>query len=354
MPLSRTWYTDANIVIPDGSTAALAAKSILFSLKALLKGTMGVNTQGLWTVVGSSDGLGNFSMAGADLWTDTFDGTKIVRGAPGVNHSWMLMQSPVALGPYYMLIDYSYTTDRQIVISYSKTAFTGGSATTAPTSTMSWLAVDGATSATLDSVRTFHDGLSGTYRVTRVTDADGNFWFLTARNGSGFFQWVHGLQTLAETRPGELHPTMSFSSYSTTIRGACGGNELGSSVDWGFSSHQNSNYSRPLGGRRHDGTAIGTPASNLTLSTVHFCHVSISSTWMENMTTPNPADGKHETMPVWVYHMEPGYKGIRGTIPDVSWISYSAPVGSSEPSSASQERMVVGAMLLPSSVAPTL
>ena len=346
MALSRTWYVDANIAIADGSTAALTARSILWGFKSLLKGNIGTNTQGLWTVEGSSDGT-NAGMDGVDRWLNTFDATKIVRAAAGVAHSWIVLKSPATIGPssgsYYMLIDYSETQDQSANIVVSPTPFTGGTTLNAPTSTKSWTVC--ATTTGTAGIRTFYDNTVGTYRMYRITDANGNFWFTTAKGGQGFFQWLFGVQTLVDTRPGDQTPTLSFWSYANTGRG--GGDSLDGYFGW-MGAASGGFAIKLVRGRFFDDTAVyGVSSGGIFAMMPGHTSTATGNRWQAQATTANPIDGKIETMPVWFYSVETVYSGVRGRLPDVSWVSYAAPVGASEPTVAAQERMVVGGVLIP-------
>jgi hypothetical protein len=368
MSLSRTWYTDANIAASDTSTASLTAKSILWGLKALLKGEIsgtndanGAPTVGSrWTCESSSDGAGNVNNAGTDLWTSSFDATKINRATAGSNHSWIVLKSPVALGPMYMLIDWSTAADTTVTIRFSYNPFTlaAGTATTAPTSTASWVHTTDAGSTVAVP---FNDGSASPHKLHRVTDANGNFWFLTSKNASGIFHTLLGVQTLSETRTGETKPVFSFLHHQSSGRGA--GAFAGESVSTNHFNVVNTLSQTGIvavGGRTYDNSALAlggliTPSvvnyNSSTSGGVGAVEVSATRGWRGQV---NAADGTWDFFPVWVYTHNSLAAGIRGRIPDVSCFVHSPTIGAGAPSAAAQERCVVGGVAIPFGVAPSL
>lgn len=354
MALSRPWFTDGNILTEDSTTAANSIRSVLWGLKALLTGNRGTYAgTGLWTVEGSSDAVTFSATDNVDRWgVTTFTASKIVRGAAGTEaHSWFVLKSPLALGPMYLLIDYISSNDAAITIQLSSTPFTGGSLLNAPTSTKAWNIQEHASGA---SSKTFHDNTAGAVRLYRITDDDGNFWFTTAKSGTGIFHWFIGVQKLSNTKPGDLAPVFSFWSYTAGGRGG------GSMVDinanlWNLKANV-SNDTRNVRGRRFDDT--GTYGISGTTTGIYPMIPMVGSTtsyWSSSSTTTNGIDGAHDIIePVLLSGIDTGYVGYRGTVPDIAIVPNTVTVGGSVPTAASQERMCVGSVLIPSSVAPIL
>lgn len=364
MALSRTWYTDANVAISDFSSALRVAQSILWGLKALLKGEVsGTNgpdgappVGSRWTCEGSSDSA-TAGMDAVDRWGATFDNTKLVRNTSGSAHSWIVLKSPAALAPLYMLIDWSTGSDATVTLRFSYNAFTGGSATTAPTSTGSWAhSPDGSSSVSLS----FTDGSSNNHNLHRVTDANGNFWFTSSKNASGLFHWLVGVQTLSETRTGETKPVISLVHQGFGGRGAGAQgarNPQGFFNAGGSRSGANTN---PLviGGRLYDNSAqmIGGPL------TIGYGVYPAADFGMQGDTggteawraAENAIDSKWDFFPCWVYDVNSTKGGTRGRIPDLSTVVNGVTIGAGAPSVASQERCVVGDLVIPFSVAPSL
>lgn len=348
MALSRLWYEDVNVAASDVSTAALLAKSLLWGWKALLRGqitgTNGVNgappAGSRWTCEGSSDSA-TAGMDAVDRWGATFDATKLVRNTAGNAHSWIVLKSPAAMGPLYLLLDWSTGGDNTITIKASNAAFTGGSTTAAPTSTKSW-GYD---------ARPFNDGSSTVgHKLHRVTDADGNFWFFTRRNSSGIFHFLFGFTNLIDTRPNELCPAFTFCHYRSGDRGAGHMHAIDTNT---FDALYNGSYgeqTRIVGGRYFNDTGVD---ANLVAAVLGYTHTGAGSRpLVVALTQANANDSKWDGQPgPFVASGTGSFMGVRGHPPDVLVVG-SAVIGGSLPSAAAMERVVVGNLALPCSVPP--
>lgn len=91
-----------------------------------------------WLVVGSSNGVGSFSMAGTNYWAASGN---LIWGGAGANHSWIVLKSQVigvsGGGGLQVCFDLNQvsTPYRMNVIVSATAGFTGGSATARPTAT---------------------------------------------------------------------------------------------------------------------------------------------------------------------------------------------------------------------------
>jgi len=331
MTLSRSWYSNVNVAASDTSTAPLAAKSLVWGFKNQLV-TSAPSGGGAWSVVSSNDGTGGFgNNDDNDRWTTSFDSTKIVRAAAGVNHSWIVLKSPVALGPYYLCLDFVGAADNLLSASFSKNTYTGGTATAAPTSTNS-ITMAGATV-------TFFDNTANPHKMQTTMDANGNFWFMISKNGTGFFYSLWGIQTLVETRAGDSWPVFSFNAANGSSRGA--GEITNTQII--FNSGGAAAAGGGVGGRGFGGAAT-------VQSVPIYSSMTVSGTaayFQDVVTTSNAADSTYDGLPAFVVTTTASNMGIRGRIPDVYQISDGAAVGSSHPNSTSQEHVVVGNLLIP-------
>jgi hypothetical protein len=323
MALSRTWYTRGNIPAADTSTTALVAKSILWAIKAALKdeltgGTLGAEgampAGGKWTCEGSSDSA-TANLTGTDLWGSSFDGSKIVRASSGA-HSWIVLKSPVALGPRYLCIDYLSASDQNAVIVASNNAFTGGTTSARPTATKEWTVLSGQ----------FAEASANVHRIHKTMDANGNFFIHVNRHATSLFNFSLWGVTLTNTESGELSPWFTAVQYTTGSRGA---------------------------GRVATMAVTGRVGDDTATHTGSFGDVQFSAATFGGTVQANALSGKWDLLPVFVGTTTSSKAGIRGLVPDVN-IAGIATVGSSEPVSTSQERMLLGDLLVPSSVAPTL
>lgn len=330
MALSRPWYIDANVKVNtfggDTSTALNINKATLWSIKAFLKGEIGTNTQGLWTCVGSSDGVTFSATDNVDRWGFPFDPAKLVSASGATNHSWIILKSPNSLGPYYMILDYfgsAVGTGTHVIIMVSSVAYSGGSLTARPTNTAEF----GNTTAIQFSAG------AALNKVHRVTDADGNFWFLVnSGDFPGIFTYSLGLQKLIEVRAGDQQPLLLTLGYTTSGRGA--------------NSNSAGGLFNSTGTRMRNPIATG----NLAVDPLHY---SIGGTALWLQSGANNIDGQADLMPIYIYSNTVP-RGIRGRIPDCSIIASQYPVGATVPLGATPEQVVVGNILIPFPAIPLI
>src|SRR5579862_3466554 len=146
MAFERVYQHAWNVAPADNTTFQRLAASLLFFhhqlMLALLSFTdinnvaIGSPT-GAWTVAGSSDGVTG-AMDAVDRWGSTFNFAKYVSATSGSPHSWIVYKSPTSgFGPgCYMLVSLSGTGGFNFInVRFSKSAPTGGSNTTDPTTT---------------------------------------------------------------------------------------------------------------------------------------------------------------------------------------------------------------------------
>jgi len=357
MSLSRTYYTEANRAVDDFSTAANLAKSILFILQAFLRGTN--TTRGTlgaegdkpagskWTVAGVSDSVtGAMDGSTSRIPGTTFDATKWVRAAAnGSAHSWMVLTDPS--GTWHFKISYIGANDQTFTLSFAKTAYTGGSNTTDPTST---------TEITYATTSTFAENVASAHRCSFVVDSSGHWHFLVSKNSSGFFNYHLMMTELVETPADNIGTPavdtwrwMLSTSFNSTARGA-------NARTSGLLSFTAGNG--PLM-RTHDGL------QQLRVGTDFFVGLLArpdGGNFVDGiMTSSNPVSGGYDTQPLWLWSFRASYLGLRGRIPDMltahgttTTTGDGMAVGSSDPNSGSQLRTVVGNTLVPFSVVPLL
>lgn len=329
MALSKTYYTRMNVPVADFSTSTNLMKSIVWALKAFMKGEISTGTVGsegdapsssYWTVEASSDSV-SANLAGSDLWTSTFNASKIVRAAAGVAHSWIVLKSPAALGPFYVCIDIAGAADTTAMsIFASKTAFsTGGTITARPTSATEW--------TVMPNGSTFFEAVNQAYSVHYICDANGAFTFHTSKNSAGIFSGLVAMLPLIGTKPSEAHNLFGAWHHFTSSRGA----PTGTGIAWNGRTYNNGAV---MSGGMQASTFGGQAFAG-----------SIGA---------NAADGsKWDVLPVILGNVNASAAGIRGQVPDVGIVGTPA-VGASDPSTSAQERFVAGDFLFPGSVVPIL
>lgn len=328
MALSRTWYTDAGIAIANSSTAALAYHSLIWTFKALLKGTLGAGVNGLWTIEGSSNASAA-ALDGADRWLDTFTDSAIVAAAAGTAHSWIVLKSPNAMGPVYLCMDLNAAAaSGQVTFVPAWSAFTGGTTLNRPTST---------TESVPATLVLYDMAAASNGKVSKVVDADGNFWLLWNKFGTGNISTLIGFQTLIDTRAGDTRKTWFFQSALHEV-GAFGKGAL-NAISGASNSPFWGNY---CSGRSYTGTAAITNTA-----TWQNWEVGGSQNYGVQTGRNNSIDGAVDLLPLWLVENSAGSGGIRGRVPDCSISNSGLPVGTQLPAGAPPERMLVGTVYIP-------
>lgn len=343
MALSRTWYTFPNRALDDNTTAAKAGASILFALKSMLMGYLvgDPGGGGVWTLESNSKGSGNvlntdYSLTpGTDLIGTTFDATKWVYANAGTAHTWFVLKSPAALGPVYLCVDCAGTSTQNVTITASYNAFsTGGTGLNRPTATNEW---------THTSFQ-FMDNTATAHKCHCVRDANGNFWFLTSKNGTGIFHWVLTGQALSGTRSADSYKWITAYHYQGGV--ARGAGMMGATGCL-------SNTASLVGGRSYNnGAAL--------LGNSFFLTYSGGVSWESQVSGSNAADATFDFMPgPYLFVNTAGGVGVKGYLPDVNLVGGSTlgtgpAVGGNSPTAASPERAVVGNLLIPYGATPSL
>lgn len=333
MALEKPAYTDMNINVADISSAANMSKWIIWSIPKLLKGELtGTNgpagappLSSKWTHVASCDSVSVSTVVGTDLWPTTFDATKIVRASSGV-HSWITVTN----GTYWVTFDYLTAADANIIMVVSKTAPTGGTTSARPTATDEWVHTSTA----------LHDGTAAAHKVSMTRDANGYFWFVTQKTGSGRFPAGLCFQVLTDVRiSGDSYPVFSTVDYNAgTGAGATGP----------FHSSAGLFLSTASKGRTPSGAQTGTVAP------LGYKYNVAGSDFLNQATYISNTDGGWDGLPMLVASEIASNIGVRGRVPDAYFGSAYVPQGSVHPATGNIERMFVGSSWLPFTVAPVL
>lgn len=330
----KTWYAEPNLATTDASSVANALRNALWLIKAILVGNVGAVTQGRWSVVGSSDGV-TAGLDAVDRWGAAFDVTKLVRAVGAVAHSWMVLKSPDALGPYYLLIDYSGAADREAAFNFSSVAFTGGTITVAPTSTRPQ-------TMTL----AFCDDVAAIQKASRVADIDGNFWLFLGQQGTGKCQFLLGCQTLMDAHAADTHKVAGCFQFDETtgiLMAAYNGTWAGNAIS----------TTSPAFRMRSANGGVGLNEVGAVVPVVGAGAPSFLFAGTE-MVTVDAADGSYGFFPTYVYSMTLTYKSLRGRLPDVGWAPANTGTGMLSPVGA-PTNVCIGGSWFPwsGSVAPS-
>lgn len=326
--LTKTYSTRGNTPFASSASTLACSQSMLFNLMQHLVNTAsGGTTSGsrhansVWTVKGSSDGVGNFNTSGSNLWAAY---TNIIFAGAGVNHSWIWLEN-TTLG-YQLVID-CINSDTSCVFAMTKTSqpFTGGSATARP-SNASFEVLAGTTSTGNSPVTFISDQSAGTHQTHFVTADDGQFFFASSRTGAGLAQTFLALQKSVDGGAGDTHNVFWIFNSTTSGRGAPNLASITGSTAGCVA-------------REPDGT---TPTGGMWRP--YFGGYDITGVSGGGVT--DALTGKYNAAPCAVACSSAGQTAYRGKIVDMYHVGQ-ANIGISIPSATSQERTIFGDFIIP-------
>lgn len=247
----------------------------------------------------------------------------ITNQAAGTAHTWHVLKSPTALGPYYIIIDSNSSTQGLVSIILSKTAPTGGTTTARPTS--------------IDEVNQWQNmsltnGTNNfTYRWHGSLATDGCFNFMTSYDGHGGFYSTAIFQVPAETKSLDSYPAILFWA--------------GSDVRPLTSNLINVGY---FAGRSRNG------AVTLLVNGCTYTYGANAAMFSQFYTTTDYTDGQYDDLPIYLYNPTAGYKSIRGRWIDVRFGPGSLPQGAIESSQTSITGIYNGNVWMPYNSLPII
>lgn len=260
----------------------------------------------------------------------------MTHGAPNWNtsgaHSWFVMKSPSSFGtgPFYYTVDLN-TSQGIITVLFSKSAPTGGTTSSRPTSPdevalTSWGNNSGSNTGNTNNTTTQH-------RFHGAISTDGGWHWMTSFDGNGQFYCTNIMHACAETKAGDTYNAYMY------MRGGNTGPVFG----------QLQNNSGYYAGRNRNGqNSVLANATNYCFST------SSGATFVNFLTTTDYADGTFDDMPIYVYNQIAGYKSIRGRMIDYRWCGNNLPNGAIESSQTNPTSIVNGNLWMPYFVIPIL
>lgn len=210
MAYERNWFFDPNVVYTP-AVASDMTRYQLWRLAALLTGKTGA-TQGLWTVLGSSDSVAS-GMDGVDRWGATFDPAKLVFSAGGAR-SWIVLRSPVVVSGgqnryTYLLLTCNVAAGSSVTMRVASAAPTGnGSTTTDPT-------FDGSV-VSLFSSANINNATTAQIRFFGALSASGDFYFLGMRVGSGQVQFGVLGSSVVAPKANDIFPFYVSAAYAAS------------------------------------------------------------------------------------------------------------------------------------------
>lgn len=209
--LIGTYTYDWDRAIAGYGDVATMGKAILWNLVHQLTGQLqGGTVPGAWTVVGSSDGS-TAGMDGTNRWWNggTFSAALMPHATGSSAHSWIVLQSPVALSPrLWLLFDYNNSTLNSTcpLARASFAAFSGGSITAAPTSATSFTL---GTSASTPSGWLVAAGSAALHKTHLSLASDGAFFWGASRTGASFRVSL-AVCKLLDTPANDGYPVVTF------------------------------------------------------------------------------------------------------------------------------------------------
>lgn len=332
--LIDTWHTRAEVAFPDTANLQQTQRSYLWCIKAaLLNQLAGGSTSGtrdpgsVWTVAGSSNGVAA-GMDGVDRWGATFTPANLVRAAEGSPHSWIVLQSPAALG-MWLLLNYNASSEGGAGITLSNVAYTGGTVSAKPTSTNE-TSVQQATPNSWATQMGVESTFGVTYRFGFSVNQIGEFNWWSNRVATGLFNGFGALRTIKDRHPSDLWPFTGFSENSISGRGA------GSSSCFSTSN-----------------AAMRTPNLSIRSGVSGWSTPAFGSTAFSSAAPIDVLRNEHIALPIYGYTSDAGQSAWRGRLQDLYVVGLPV-VGGSWPTMGAQQYMVVNGLLIPSGVPPTL
>ncbi len=338
----KTWYSRGNVPLPDNSTADLLGKSAVWTLKTLLTGE---NTGGTtdstrpaasnWTVSQSSDGV---TADASDLWGSTFDPSKLLRGTSGNPASWIVLQAPVALGTMYCCISLQGTSGGTFSVSFSSNAYTSGTNLFNPDNTafFGW----GGVPTRFSVYNSVSDVNTTAHLAHFAVSASGEFHVAMSRTAAspGRFHFYGFLCRAVDTSTDDTFPY--WCGYSSTINGT------------------NNNRGAPAWGALASVTGVTSRSHvNGTAFTQGVVDWTFAGATTLNVALGGLPDTSWHAFPILLnrWHNSVADQNIwRGRIPDLYYAPALNTVGSSVPNSTTPLYHVVGDVLAPFGVVPTL
>ncbi len=240
-------------------------------------------------------------------WTSMVCGTGV--------HPWFVLKSPLALGPYYIILDYNTASAVALNIWMSKTAPTGGTTSARPTATDE---VQILSSVTLSQ---FMTNVAASV-VHGMLSTDGYFTLSIARgNGTGYCETAWFWQILADTKSADLYKAVSY-------------------YNW-----QNSGDAWLLSGLTTNARWAGRyfNGSN-TLASLQAIYYEYGGTQfiLNDMTSCDLTDSQVDDLPIYLFNNSAGQYTIKGRLVDIRQCPAALPSGFTEPSPSSPTSIALG------------
>jgi hypothetical protein len=341
MALSRVWYTEGNYANPDISSAANSAKSLLWSIKALLTGDVSGSIQGntgarpassKWTVHGSCDAV-TAAFDQVDRWGTSFNATKLVNANFGVAHSWITLKSPTGLngGNTYLNLIYRDSGNGNFVVSFCNT----GTGFASPSTTSDFTAPSDTVLINVSPFQ-FHDNTATQWRIHLCVDAVGRFYMAWGKSGNGLVSGFLGLVDCANLTTGDTRPLVGLYDYDSTFTRSVPRDD-----------NNSSSGGVACGGHNYNNAEnAGSDTANLLVYSLKGIRLS-TNTMSSKLTTTSAIDSSVGAVKPTLIYSSTGSKYVKGTLPDAFITGTQVANGASDPLSGSMEHVQIGTWRLP-------
>ena len=276
------------------------------------------------------NGVTGDAFNGAISWSErtnfTFNNTTVVNSAGA--HSWFVIKSPAALGPYYIILDLNSATAGVCSISMSKTSPTGGTTSARPTSTdevqlSGWSSINFFNQTPTATIQTrAHGGLA----------TDGNFHVISSADTASWIGMIM-FSIPAETKTGDAYKALMFASGTQSV-----------------SLVGNLQTTTKVGSKNFNGLITLSPQA-----CSWFGNAGGSQRYFNNqMSTTDYTDSLYGDLPIYWYIATAGYKTMKGRWVDYRLCPEGLAQGTVESTQASPTSMVVGGIWVPCYIIPII
>ncbi len=336
-PLSQVYSTRRDMPYTSTATLSDMYKNMMWLLYSWLTnqqagGTLGPNARDpntVWTVQETSNGAGSV-LSSDQLGGGTYDAARWVFANNGTNHTWVRLRNTHC--GYEILIDMNSTTPGNGRISAAPiaTPFTGGTATSGPTSTQEFMFRNHTPSVSANSAM-MNDQVTGGLNYAHGTaGADGSWIFQVSRAGAAVSVGIPTFIHFARTTDAAVTDTNNWVLMGSSSNGTRGSPTHGEIV-----STSNITFRLPSGSP--SGGQGGGGPSNLFGGTQYAGNTSYGT---DGLT------GKYKVFPIRVIALAPQTVD-RGRLLDVYYIAGCPQVGLGVTEGGLVTRIISGDVVTP-------
>jgi hypothetical protein len=314
----KTWQQAVNKATTSHATVLEMSRNQMWIMIQMLLGRYGSTPA--WAIDQCCDST-QVKEDGTDLFTAVYDGTKFVRAAAGVAHSWWVLAAPAAMGmTCYLTFDYSTGSDYTVALYLSKTRPSGGTLTARPTA---------ADETTVNATMTMNAGAAKQQRCHYWINSEGGFVFAAGAVGDG--QPHSGLMCMKLIQLADANDLFPIAAMTT------------SSASGAFVFSQLNNVQ--FKGRNTANSAAATfSAITPAINSNYYAYGVIAA-------GGDASTGYFPDFPVWLFGITGGYT-LRGRLPDIAWAPSILADGAVAPIAGDPEFTIVGDLWVPSTEVP--